>query len=113
MSISQKMEKLKQIIVGWVNYFGIADMGRIAKTLDMWVRRRVRMCFWKQWKRIKTKHDNLVSLGIPNPKAWEYANTRKSYWRIAGSPILAKALTNKYLKKSGLPSISLQYSSVH
>ncbi|WP_342749739.1 MULTISPECIES: group II intron maturase-specific domain-containing protein [Petrotoga] len=48
MSITQKMEKLKQIIVGWVNYFGIADMVRIAKTLDMWLRRRIRMCFWKQ-----------------------------------------------------------------
>ena len=113
MSITQKMEKLKQIIVGWVNYFVIADMGRIAKTLDMWLRRRIRMCFWKQWKRIKTKHDNLVSLGIPNPKAWEYANTRESCWRIAVSPILAKTLTNEYLKKLGLSSISLQYLLVH
>lgn len=89
------------------------EYGQNAKTLDMWLRRRIRMCFWKQWKRIKTKHDNLVSLGIPNLKAWEYANTRKSYGRIIASPILAKTLINEYPKKLGLPSISLQYSLVH
>lgn len=95
----QRMTKLKQIIVGWVNYFGIADMGRLAKTLDMWLRRRIRMCFWKQWKKIKTKHDNLVALGVPSHKAWEHANTRKSYWRTAGSPILSKTLTNEHLRR--------------
>ncbi|SNX53238.1 Group II intron, maturase-specific domain [Thermoanaerobacterium sp. RBIITD] len=105
--------KIKQAIVGWVNYFAIADMRNILKTLDEWLRRRIRMCYWKQWKKIKTKHDNLVNLGIENSKAWEYANTRKSYWRISNSPILSRALTNKYLKEIGLVSISEIYSSVH
>ena len=87
--------------MGWVNYFAIADMKSVLKTLDEWLRRRIRMCFWKQWKRIKTKHDNLFKLGINNSKAWEYANTRKGYWRISNSPILAKSLTNKYLEEIG------------
>ncbi|HZK24079.1 MAG TPA: group II intron reverse transcriptase/maturase [Oscillospiraceae bacterium] len=113
MSMYQRMVKLRQIIVGWVNYFGIADMRGLAKSLDMWLRRRVRMCFWKQWKKIKTKHNNLVALGAPGYKAWEHANTRKSYWRIAGSPILSKTITNEYLKKLGLLSISERYSLVH
>lgn len=113
MSMYQRMLKLRQIIVGWVNYFGIADMRGLAKSLDMWLRRRIRMCFWKQWKKIKTKHDNLVALGVPGYKAWEHANTRKSYWRIAGSPILSKTLTNEYLKKLGLQSISERYSLIH
>jgi RNA-directed DNA polymerase len=65
------VKKLKKLIVEWINYFGIADIGRIAKKLDKWLRRRIRMCFCKQWKKIKTKHDNLVSLGIPNSQAWE------------------------------------------
>ena len=113
MSMPQRMAKLKQAIVGWVNYFGIADMKELARSLDSWLRRRIRMCFWKQWKKIKTKHDNLVALGALGYKAWEYANTRKSYWRIAGSPILAKSLTNEYLKKLGLQSISERYSLAH
>lgn len=113
MSMPQRMAKLKQVIVGWVNYFGIADMKGLARSLDSWLRRRIRMCYWKQWKKIKTRNDNLVALGVPGYKAWEYANTRKSYWRIAGSPILAKSLTNEYLKKLGLQSISERYSLVH
>lgn len=77
------MLKLKQVITGWVNYFGIADMKKLSQTLDEWLRRRIRMCYWKQWKKIMTKHDNLISLGVNNFKAWEYANTRKGYWQIA------------------------------
>jgi group II intron reverse transcriptase/maturase len=113
MSIEYRFLKLKQAIVGWINYFAIADMKNTLKTLDEWLRRRIRMCFWKQWKKIKTKHVNLLRLGIPNIKAWEYANTRKGYWRISNSPILSKTLTNKYLKEVGLISISEMYSLVH
>lgn len=113
MSISERIIKLKQIINGWVNYFGISDMGKLAKELDEWLRRRIRMCYWKCWKRIKTRHDNLVRLGIDNRKAWEYANTRKGYWRISNSPILSKALTNEKLKKKGFPTITERYLLVH
>ncbi|MCK5630430.1 MAG: group II intron reverse transcriptase/maturase, partial [Nanoarchaeota archaeon] len=113
MSMWQRMLKLKQAIIGWVNYFSIADMGRIVKLLDEWLRRRIRMCFWKQWKKIKTKHDNLVRLGIRGTKAWEFANTRKGYWRISHSPILSRTVTNEYLKKLGLQSIVERYSLVH
>lgn len=72
------MRRLRQVITGWPNYFGIADISRIVKELDERVRRRIRMCFWKQWKKIKTKHDNIIKLGTKSSKAWEYANTRKS-----------------------------------
>ena len=112
MNMEYRFLKLKQAIVGWINYFAIADMKSILKKIDEWVRRRVRMCFWKQWKKIRTKHDNLAKLGIQNNKAWEFANTRKSYWRISNSPILSKTLTNKYLKGKGLISISETYSLV-
>ncbi|MBU2701303.1 hypothetical protein Ga0466249_002417 [Sporomusaceae bacterium BoRhaA] len=113
MSMEQRSIKLRQCIVGWVNYFGMAEMKVIAKALDEWLRRRIRMCFWKQWKKIGTKHDGLVKLGLDNHKAWEYANTRKGYWRIANSPILALTLTNGYLKKIGFVTISERYSLVH
>jgi len=113
MSMSQRKVKLKQLITGWVNYFCIADMRKLVATLDEWLRRRIRMCLWKQWKRIKTKHDNLVRLGMKNFKAWEYANTRKSYWRIAGSPVLSRTITNKCLMKWGFPTIVSRYSLAH
>ncbi len=112
-SMGQRMLKLKQAITGWVNYFKIADMGKLVRTLDSWLRRRIRMCLWKQWKKIRTRHDNLVRLGIGNSKAWEFANTRKGYWRTSNSPILSRTVTNEYLKKLGLVTIAERYSLKH
>lgn len=112
-SVVEIILKLKQTITGWVNYFKIADMGQLVRDLDEWLRRRIRMCYWKRWKRIKTKHDNLVKLGVENHKAWEYANTRKGYWRISRSPTLSTALSNEKLKKQGFPSITERYLEVH
>jgi len=112
-SMDYRMEKLKQCIIGWINYFRIADISKVTKELDEWTRRRVRMCFWKQWKRIKTKYDNLKRLGASEQKAWEYANTRKGYWRISNSPILSTTLTNTYLENIGYKSIHKRYKQVH
>ena len=109
MSMESRYKKLKQTIVGWVNYFKIANMQKIAQKLDEWIRRRIRMCYWKQWKKIKTKHDNLTRLGIDDYKAWEFANTRKSYWRVSNSPILSRSLTNKTLERFGYTSLSSVY----
>lgn len=110
MSMPWRIVKLNQLIMGWVNYFRIADMRYIARILDGWIRRRLRMCFWKQWKRIKTRHDNLAKLGIKKSKAWEFANTRKGYWHTAGSYILSTSLTNAYLEKLGLVSLTKRLS---
>jgi RNA-directed DNA polymerase len=105
-SMEMRMEKLNQLLTGWVNYFHIADMEKVAKELDQWIGRRIRMCYWKQWKKISARHDNLVKLGVKNWKAWEYANTRKGYWQTANSPILATTLTNEYLEKQGFLSLT-------
>jgi group II intron reverse transcriptase/maturase len=112
MSMEMRALKIKQTILGWVEYFKLANMKNTLKELDEWLRRRIRMCYWKQWKRIKTKHDNLVKLGIDNYKAWEFANTRKGYWRISNSPILTRSLTNKYLKDQGFITLTERYLQV-
>jgi group II intron reverse transcriptase/maturase len=105
-SMEMRQERLNWLITGWVNYFRIADMQKVAKELDGWIRRRIRMCYWKQWKKTRTKRDNLVKLGIDKRKAWEHANTRKGYWRTAGSYILSTSLTNEYLEEAGYLSLT-------
>lgn len=112
MGMKLRSIKLRQIIIGWVNYFKLADMKSTLKTLDEWLRRRIRLCYWKQWKKVKTRHDNLKKLGIDEYKAWEYANTRKGYWRISNSPILARTLSNKYLKEQGFITLTEKYLSL-
>lgn len=109
MSMEYRAVKLKQTITGWINYFKLADLKGTLRELDKWLRRRLRLCYWKQWKKIKTKHDNLVKLGLDNFKAWEYANTRKGYWRISNSPVLARTLSNNYLKEQGFITLTENY----
>ena len=93
--------KLKQYIRGWINYFRIADIKSLLKETDEWMRRRIRMVYWKQWKKIRTRFTKLKQFGIDEQKSWEFANTRKGYWHTAHSPILTRSLQNDVLKKMG------------
>ena len=97
----KRIDKLKRYIRGWINYFKIADMKQLLMKTDEWMRRRLRMVYWKQWKKIKTKYRMLRQYGIKEGKSWEYANTRKGYWRISNSPILSHSLDNQTLKTLG------------
>ena len=112
-SMEYRLKKLAEITNGWVNYFGVANGERQLQNLDNWIRRRLRACIWKQWKKIKTKHKNLVKLGIDKQKAWEYANTRKGYWRTSNSPILKRTITNHRLELKGFKSLVKRYHAVH
>ena len=109
MNFNHRIKKLNEIVVGWVNYFKLADMKNKLKELDQWIRRRLRAVVWKTWKLVRTRFKNLMKLGVPKGKAWEYANTRKSYWRISKSPILNKTVTNQRLINHGFKSLSSQY----
>ncbi|TCP99075.1 group II intron maturase [Serpentinicella alkaliphila] len=108
-----RLKRLNEITVGWINYFSIAKAKARIRSLEEWIRRRLRACIWKQWKKIKTKFINLKKLGVDKQKSWEYANTRKGYWRISKSPILQRTLTNTRLEKLGYKSISKRYQLIH
>jgi len=99
-------------VKGWTNYFRLAAMKSHLLKIDEWLRRRIRMCIWKQWKRTKTKFANLQKLGLSRQQAWEYANTRKSYWRTARSGILGTTITNDRLKRAGYTFFTDYYKSV-
>lgn len=109
---ARRKKELNQYVKGWVNYFKLADMKGLMRGIDEWYRRRLRMCIWKQWKRIRTKLRMLIKLGLNKSKAWEYANTRKSYWRIAKSPIVSRVITSQRLSKGGYPSLLEYYLKV-
>jgi group II intron reverse transcriptase/maturase len=75
-STEARIERLNQVIRGWVNYFAIADIRWQCQKIDEWLRRRIRMCIWKQWKKVGTRKDNLIRLSLSENDAWKYANTR-------------------------------------
>ena len=88
-------------------------MQRFLRGIDEWMRRRIRMIYWKRWKLVKTRYRNLIKLGMNKWKAWQWANTRKSYWRIAGSFILSRTLTNEVLKQYGFINSLDYYKSIN
>lgn len=112
MKMEERIKELNHYLMGWCGYFSLADFPSAFRELDKWIRRRLRMCLWKQWKNPRTKVKRLISLGMPKDKAYEWGNTRKGYWRIAGSPILQRTLNNQYWGSNGLKSVLDRYNSL-
>lgn len=98
---------LRKYIIGWFNFYKLAQFKGWAREIDQWIRRRIRMIYWKRWKKIRTKYETLKKRGIDKQKAWEWANTSKKYWRVACSPILHLALGDAFLEKQGWTWIGL------
>lgn len=111
-SLDEHLEKIKKTIVGWTNYYKIGYWKDVARMVDAHVRFRLRMCIWKQWKKVNTKKKALISLGVPKREAWMLANSRKAYARCASS-FLNNVLTNKRLKERGLVFLLDQYDLKH
>lgn len=105
-SMKERLAKLNAYLMGWSGYFGIAEARSIFQKLDEWIRRRLRMCLLKQWKRSKTKLRNLVALGIPEDWGKKIAYSRKQCWRLANTPQMSKALDLAYWRNQGLISLA-------
>ena len=105
MGYQTRKAKMHQIIRGWISYFRMADMKSRLEQIDGWLRRRYRMCIWKAWKKCRTKVKNLIKCGIPEWQAYEWGNSSKSYWRVAGCGILHCAVSNEALQKQGWPCL--------
>ena len=106
---AKRKQKLQEYIRGWVGYYHLANMKRLLLVTDEWLRRRIRMCIWKAWKKAKTKVANLIICGINKYQAYEWGNTRKGYWRIADSPILKRAIDNNKLRSAGYATLMEAY----
>jgi len=101
-SMKYQLFKISQFIRGWINYFGIANCYQLCVDLDHWIRRRVRMAYWRQWRKPRTKVRNLLRLGVHIRSAVACGITSKGPWRSAKTPGINQALSNGYLKSVGL-----------
>ena len=110
MSNAVREDKYQKYVRGWVEYFRLADMKGLLKSTDEWARRRIRVVYWKQWKKIKTRYRMLKALGIEHWKAKELACSRKGYWRMA--QVLNQVFSNKIIAKLGYTSLLDYYLTV-
>jgi RNA-directed DNA polymerase len=104
-SMAERIERLNRYLRGWMNYFGISQHYSPIEELDGWLRRRIRMCFWKQWRRPRTRITNLLKLGTTKRQAILTGISRKGYWRLSKTLATQTGMTNEWLEQQGLLSI--------
>jgi len=112
-SMTYRLHKLAQYIRGWMGYFGISAYYRPIPELDHWLQRRVRRCYWKQWRYVRTKVRHLLVLGTGQRQAILTAISSKSYWHLARTLATQTGMTNAWLKTQGLISIRELWRKAH
>jgi RNA-directed DNA polymerase len=112
-SMQYRLFKLREYLRGWMGYFGISDYYRPVPALDHWLRRRVRMCYWKQWRWVRTKVRHLLALGTSRKQAILTALSRKGYWHLAKTLATQVGMTNAWLHQQGLLSVRDLWMKAH
>jgi len=105
------IDQINRYTMGWIGYFWQANTPSVYEGLDRWIRRRLRQMIWKRWKRGRTRYRELVKLGVPRGRAGLGA-VGKSPWHMSKSPVVNEALSNAYLRNSGLKSIKVRYQEL-
>jgi RNA-directed DNA polymerase len=104
-SMPQRLTELRRYVQGWMGYFALAAQMRLLEQFDQWLRRRLRMCFWKRWRLVRTRVRNLLDLGVPRRQAFRHAKSRKGPWHMAKTIASGVGMTNAWLHAQGLVSL--------
>ena len=112
-SMPRRLTELRRYAVGWLNYFGISHTYRQVLALDQWLRRRVRLCYWKQWQRPRMRRRQLIALGISPEEVSKASRSRRGYWWMSGNGIVQRALSNAWLREQGVPDLKAQWIGLH
>ncbi|CAB3393683.1 Group II intron reverse transcriptase/maturase [Kyrpidia spormannii] len=107
-AMEERIRRLNTYLGGWIGYFALAETPSTFEEIEGWIRRRLRMCLWKQWKRVRTRYRELRALGLPEWVVHPFANARKGPWRMAHGP-MNRALDNTYWQAQGLMSLTERY----
>jgi len=109
-SMDSRIKELNCYLMGWIGYFRLASAKKHCEALDEWIRRRLRMCLWKQWKLPKTRLRNLRALGVPEWAARIMANSRKGCWEMSRN--INNALNLSFWRDQGLLSLTSRYLAI-
>lgn len=108
-SLRQVIDELNPKVRGWLNYFRHIESDYLLKELDGWLRRKLRVIIWKQWKRTRTRAKNLIKLGLSSDASWRFARKQRGPWVAAGENVMNRVLNNAYFEDQGLMSLQNQY----
>ncbi|MDG0810339.1 group II intron reverse transcriptase/maturase [Cohnella rhizosphaerae] len=110
MAMADRINRLNRYLMGWLGYFRLASAKGHLERFDQWIRRRLRMCLWKQWKRVRTRIRELRALGVPEWACFVMANSRRGAWEMSRNT--NNALPTSYWEAKGLKSLLSRYLSL-
>ena len=108
-SVQRVYHELRMFLTGYANYYMLGITYAETRELDHWIRRRMRLLYWKQWKRPRTRRRNLLKLGASKDTVKLATRSRKALWRICNVEVVRFAMPNKWLEDQGLVSLSDQW----
>ena len=100
-SFDERIQRLRWLMYGWINYFKHANIHNKLKDIDSWVRSRLRYCVWHHWKKPNKRMRSFIRLGINPGISYAWSRSRMGGWAIAQSPIMRMTITLKRLKQRG------------
>ncbi|MGB7343792.1 MAG: group II intron reverse transcriptase/maturase [Pirellulaceae bacterium] len=111
-SMASRYATFRSYARGWLGYFALDQVKTTFSRLDKWLRRRVRACYWKQWRKSKTRLKKLVSLGVSARVARAFAMSGKGPWRLSATSGVQRALSNEHLAAEGLFNLEEYWQSL-
>jgi RNA-directed DNA polymerase len=108
-SLPKVIGELKPFLRGWVTYFRLSQVKGVFEELDQWIRRRLRLILWRQWKKPRTRAKKMVQLGIDRVRAYASAYNGRGPWWNAGASHMNAAVTAQGLKQRGLVSLLAEH----
>jgi len=111
-SMTRRMNELRLYLRGWIDYFVLEQRKSLAITLDKWLRRRVRACYWNNWRLPRTRLKKLKALGVPHEEGYPFAHSGKGPWRLSMTSGVQRAMSNRWLTAQGLFVLADRWSEL-
>jgi RNA-directed DNA polymerase len=110
-SLDSVISEINTAMIGFINYFKMADMKSFLSELEKWIRRKLRVIIWKQWKNCRTRFRKLLGMGL-SPRDAEVAYSRRIYWRVSKTVQVNGIMGIAYFRKKGLIDMLEWYGAV-
>jgi RNA-directed DNA polymerase len=111
-SMERRLGELQRFARGWMGYYGLGSQLKLFASLEQWIRRRIRCCYWKRWRHVRTRRRELIALGVPPRQAARHARSRQGPWHMAKTIASGVGMTNAWLQEQGVLSLKTLWATL-